>query len=367
MLPTKNHFSKILFISVILSGLFWLLGFYIAIDKTFFMRNHSFLYQIFWFPFHILLAYFSILVYKKAAFGTHYKDISIKSIVSDFNKNYRAVIVSLLLVTPFMIEDLMEGYSMIQDQFSTMGNSNWVMVGPIWIIEWLMLAVIWSRVLATIRLTVKTYTPEYVDKHLDSILILEPHSPFLQAGVENALINLFYAVSTIVYIEFTGGESSDYQTVVISGVLVLFSFLASFFFLRMRVDEALERLVAKHAKFLDSIYKESKHPLTKDSFKDMKMNSLLIDGFVLLKPAKFSNRAIERMSILRASLLIQSIHENGYAEQISVPIGIEAMKYGQFEQKLAALGIVELQGVILRLGSPALMLIAKSGILSSLH
>ena len=352
MLPTKNHFSKILIISVILSGLFWLLGFYLAIDQVSFTQNHAFLYQLFWFPFHILLAYFSILVYKKAAFGTHYNDISIKSIAKDLNKNYRAVIVSLLLVTPFMIEDLVEGYSMIQDQFVTMGNSTWVMVGPIWIIEWLMLAVIWSRVLATIRLTVKTYTPKYVDEHLDNLLILEPHSPLLQAGVENALINLL---------------SSDYQTVVISAALVLISFLASFFFLRMQVNDALERLVAKHAKFLDSIYKEPQHPLTKESFKEMKMNSLLIDGFVLFKPAKFSNRAIERMSIMRASLLIQSIQENGYAEQISVPMGIEAMKYGQFEQKLASLGIVELQGVILRLGSPILMLLAKSGILSSLH
>ena len=367
MLPTKNHFSKILIISVILSGLFWLLGFYLAIDQVSFTQNHAFLYQLFWFPFHILLAYFSILVYKKAAFGTHYNDISIKSIAKDLNKNYRAVIVSLLLVTPFMIEDLVEGYSMIQDQFVTMGNSTWVMVGPIWIIEWLMLAVIWSRVLATIRLTVKTYTPKYVDEHLDNLLILEPHSPLLQAGVENALINLLYAASTIVYIEFTGGESSDYQTVVISAALVLISFLASFFFLRMQVNDALERLVAKHAKFLDSIYKEPQHPLTKESFKEMKMNSLLIDGFVLFKPAKFSNRAIERMSIMRASLLIQSIQENGYAEQISVPMGIEAMKYGQFEQKLSSLGIVELQGVILRLGSPILMLLAKSGILSSLH
>jgi len=43
------------------------------------------------------------------------------------------------------------------------------------------------------------------------------------------------------------------------------------------------------------------------------------------------------------------------------------MKYGQFEQKLASLGIVELQGVMLRLGSPVLMLVAKSGVLSSLH
>ena len=116
-------------------------------------------------------------------------------------------------------------------------------------------------------------------------------------------------------------------------------------------------------------FKTPKHLIKvgEETLLELAINSLLIDGFVLLKPAKFSNRAIERMSILRASLLIQSIHENGYAEQISVPIGIEAMKYGQFEQKLAALGIVELQGVILRLGSPALMLIAKSGILSSLH
>jgi hypothetical protein len=38
------------------------------------------------------------------------------------------------------------------------------------------------------------------------------------------------------------------------------------------------------------------------------------------------------------------------------------MKYSQFEQKLASLGIAELQGVVIRLGSPGLMLAAKSGV-----
>jgi hypothetical protein len=187
----------------------------------------------------------------------------------------------------------------------------------------------------------------------------------LRAGVENALINLLYAISTIGYIWFAGGETSDFQTVVISGVLVLVSFLASFFFLRMRINEALERLVSINSKLLNSIYMNTQHPLTKDSFKEMKMSPSLIDGFVLLKPAKFSNRANERMSIMRASLLIRSIQENGYADQIGVPMGIEAMKYGQFEQKLASLGIDELQGVMLRIGSPVLFLVTKSGLLSS--
>lgn len=367
MLPSKNHFPKIVGLSILLSGLLWLLGFYLAIDKSAFTRNHSALYQVFWFPFHILLAYFSILVYKKAAFGAHFKDISIKSILQDLKKNTRAVLVSLLLVIPFMLQDFIEGYSLIEEHFATMGNAYWVIVGPIWTIEWLMLAVIWSRVLATVRLTVNTYTPKYVDEHLDELLILERQSPLLQAGVENALINLLYALSTIAYIEFTGGQSSDYQTTFISAALVLISFLASFFFVRMRVNDALERIVEKHAKFLDVIYKDTKHPLTKELFKDMKLNFLLIDSFVLFKPLKFSNRAVERVSIVRASLLIQSIQENGYAEHISVPMAIEAMKYGQFEQKLAALGIDQLQGVMLRLGSPVLMLVAKSGVLSSLH
>jgi hypothetical protein len=358
----KNHLLKILVLSIILSGLLWLLGFYLAIDKSAFTRDHSALYHIFWLPFHILLAYFSILVYKKVAQGSQYKDISIKSILQDLNTNYRKVGLSILLIIPFMVQDLIEGYSLVQENFATMGNAYWVIVGPIWTIEWLMLAVIWSRVLATISLTVNTYTPEYVDEHLDDLLILEPQSPLLQAGVENALINLFYALSTIAYIEFTGGQSSDYQATIVSAALVLISFFASFFYLRRRVDEALERIVAKHAKFLHLIYKDTKHPLTKEMFKDMKLNFLLIDSFVLLKPLKFSNRAAERVSIIRASLLVQSIQENGYAEHISVPTAIEAMKYSQFEQKLASLGIAELQGVVIRLGSPGLMLAAKSGV-----
>lgn len=366
-LPRKNHLFSIIVISVMLSGIFWLFGFSLAYEKSVFLRDRSFLYQLFWFPFHVLLAYFSIIVYKRLAAGTHYKEISIKSIITDLHNNYRAVIISLILITPFMIEDIIEGAVKAQENFDQLGYASWVMIGPIWMIEWVMLAVIWSRVLATIRLTVKTYSPEYVDQHLDDLLILSPNTAHLQAGVENALINFFYAISTLAYIELTGGETSDFQTCLISGVLVLFSFLASFFFLRMRINDALERITLKHAKHLDQYYKNPNHSFTQESFKDLKLNPLLIDDFVLFKPTKFSNRAIERISIVRASVLIESIQETGYAEHISVKKGLEAMKYGQYEQKLSSLGIMELQGVLIRLGSPIIMLLAKSGVLSSLH
>lgn len=362
---TRNHFLKVFLISILLSALLWAISFFLAIDKSIFIRNHSFLYQTFWLPIHILLAYFSIIVYKKAAFGIHHKDISLQSIYRDLHTNYRAVIAALLLVTPFIVEDLIEGYSSLQENFHTLGNASWVMIGPVWIIEWLMLAVIWSRVLATIRLTVKTYSAKYVDENLDMLLILSPNSPLLQAGVENALINFLYAVSTIGYIEYAGGESSDYQNVVISAALVLFSFLTSFFFLRMRVNEALERLVLRYsvilnAEFIDNI-------LARKSFGSKKLNTVLVDSFVLFRPPKLSNRALQRTSIVRASLLMQSLQEFGYSEEIAVPMALEAIKYGQYEQKLASLGIVELQGVLIRLASPLVMAVAKSGAVAGLH
>jgi hypothetical protein len=364
MLATQNNFIKVIFISILLSCLFWSAGFYLAIDKNSFLKDHSFLYQIFWLPVHLLLAYFSILVYKKAAFRESLETLTLNSLFKELNKNYRTILFSILLVVPFVLQDLVEGYSMVQENFPTMGNATWVMIGPVWVIEWLCISVMWSRVLATIHLTVKTYTQEYVDQNLDKLLILEAKSPLLQAGVENALINLMYAFSTIGYIVFAGGETTDYQNVVISGALVLISFLACLLFLRMRINEALERLVAKNSKFLDEIYMNPEHPLTKDHYREMKINSSLIDGFVLTKAAKFSNRAHERICIMRASILIRSIQQNGFADQISVPLGIEAMKYAQFEQKLASLGIVELQGVMLRLGSSLLMMTLKSNLLS---
>jgi len=348
-----------------LSALLWAVSFSLAIDKSIFLHNQSFLYQTFWLPFHILLAYFSILVYKKAAYGIHYKDISLQSIFRDLSTNYRAVIAALLLVVPFIVEDLIEGYSSLQQNFSVLGNASWVMIGPVWIIEWFMLAVIWSRVLATIRLTVKTYTPKYVDENLDTLLILSPNSSLLQAGVENALINLFYAASTIGYIEYTGGESSDYQNVLISAALVLFSFLTSFFFLRMRVNDALERLVLCYAVMLNAEFVDN--ILARKSFGSKKLNTILVDSFVLFRPPKLSNRALQRTSIVRASLLMQSLQEFGYSEEIAVPMALEAIKYGQYEQKLASLGIVELQGVLIRLASPLIMAVAKSSALAGLH
>ena len=219
----RNQYIKVLIISIILIAGFWLWGYALAPNKTSFIENHSWLYQLVWFPSHTLLAYSYILAYKKAAFGKRHQDITLLSLAYDFKKNSRAIVMSVLMVIPFMIQDLMEGMELLNRDYETLGNATWVMIGPVWTIEWLMLAVIWSRVLATIRLTVKTYNPKYVDDNLDRLLILSPNSPFLQAGVENALINLLYAISTIAYIQYTGGESSDYQNVVISAALVTFA------------------------------------------------------------------------------------------------------------------------------------------------
>ena len=347
-----------------LSALLWGAAFTLAVDKSIFTHNHSFLYQIFWLPFHIVLAYFSILVYKKAAFGIRYKDISIDSIFKDLHSNYRAVIAALLLVTPFIIEDLVEGYASLQENFSTLGNASWVMIGPIWIIEWLMLAVIWSRVISSIRLTISTYTPKYVRDHLDDLLIVNPLSPLLQLGVENALINLFYAITTIGYIQFVGGETSDFQDVVISAVLVLFSFLSSFFYMRKRVKDALEAIVAEHVQRIEAAYGHHHPELIKQDFLNQKLNFELINHFVFDKTAGLGKRPFERLSIVRTGLLIESIQKSGYADSLAVDYGLQAMRYTQYEIRLASLGIEELQAVLIRLGSPAAMYLLKSGALT---
>ncbi len=367
MLPVKNNFSRVILIAIVLSIALWGIAYQLAPDKSAFMKDHSFQYQIIWLPLHIFLGYFSILVYKKAAYAKHYKEISLSSILQDFKKNYRAVFFAVLLIIPFVVEDTLDGLVQLQTNFETLGNASWVMIGPIWTIEWLMLGVMWSRVIATIRLTVNVYTPKFIDEHLDDILILNPTSPYLQAGVENALINLIYAISTIVYIQYTGGENSDFQTTAISAALVLVSFLSSFFFLRMRVNQALERIVEKHARKVEGIYIKPDNEFTKGIFKNLGLNTLLIDNFVLHKPLKMSNRGLERLSIVRTSLLMDSIKEQGNAESLSVSTAIQSIRYSQYEQKLASLGILELQGVLIRLGSPMIMLIAKSGVLSQLH
>jgi hypothetical protein len=360
----RNQYLKVLLISIVTIAGFWLWGYSLAPNKSALLQSHSWLYQLAWFPIHVLLAYFSVLAYKKAAYGQRHQDITLRSLVYDLKKNSRAIVISLLMVTPFVIQDLMEGMDQLQRDYDTLGNATWVMIGPVWVMEWLMLAVIWSRVIASIRLTITTYSPKYVREHLDDLLIVNPISPLLQLGVENALINLFYAISTIGYIEFAGGEAADFQDVVISAVLVLFSFLSSFFYMRKRIGDALESIVAEHVRRIELVYGHHDPELMKHEFLNQKLNFELINHFVFDKTAGLSRRSYERLSIVRSSLLIESIQKSGYADSLAVDYGLQAMRYTQYEIRLASLGIEELQGVLIRLGSPAAMYLLKSGVLS---
>ena len=361
----RNQYLKVILISVVLMLGFWIWGYALAPNKTSFIANHSWLYQLVWFPAHILLAYSSILAYKKAAFGQRRQDITLISLGYDFKKNSRAIVMSVFMVIPFMIQDLMEGMELLNRDYETLGNATWVMIGPVWMIEWLMLAVIWSRVISSIRLTISTYTPKYVRDHLDDLLIVNPLSPLLQLGVENALINLFYAITTIGYIQFVGGETSDFQDVAISAVLVLFSFLSSFFYMRKRVGDALESIVAEHVQRIETIYGHHHPDLIKNEFLKQKLNFELINHFVFDKTAGLGKRPYERLSIVRTGLLLESIQKNGYADSLAVDYGLQAMRYTQYEIRLASLGIEELQAVLIRLGSPAAMYLMKSGLFTS--
>lgn len=361
----RNQYFRVLLISTLVMCGFWALGYYLAPNKAAFIYDHSWLYQLFWFPSHVFLAYFSWLVYKKAAFGKRHQDITFRSIVDDFNKNYRVIITAILLIAPFMVQDFVEGLGELNRDYESLGNATWVMIGPVWMIEWIMLAVMWSRVMASIKLTINFYTPKYVRENLDALLVVNTTSPLLQVGVENALINLFYAITTIGYIEFAGGELADYQNVAISAILVLSSFLVSFFYVRKRIGDALEHLVAEHSSRLEGIYGHHHPELIQSDLLSKKLDFQLINHFVFDKTGGLSRRAYERLTIVRSSLLIESIQKNGYADSLAVQDGIKVMQYTQYEVRLASLGIEELKGVIIRLGSPAVMYLLKSGVLTS--
>jgi hypothetical protein len=125
--------------------------------------------------------------------------------------------------------------------------------------------------------------------------------------VENALVNFFYALTTIGYILYTGGEASDFQTVIISGLLVLLSFLFTCWFLRMRVEAALEAIAVEHAKKIDLAYPMGEHASLQERFQHYRLNASLIDQFVLHRPEKINRRGLERLALVRTSLLLESI------------------------------------------------------------
>ena len=189
-----------------------------------------------------MLAYWSMVNYKRSTENIRHVNITFKYIWGDFFSNRKDYFLAVLMVAPFIIEDTIEGLKKFSDGFNDFGYSTLLMIGPVWVLEWLFLGVIWSQVIRLAYMSVKKYSLAYVQNNINEILANPSSNKILAAGEVNALINLIYGLSAFGYIMLCDGESSDYQTTAISAFLVLFSFLTSFVILRFRINQALVRL-----------------------------------------------------------------------------------------------------------------------------
>jgi hypothetical protein len=349
----QNMREKKIFISFFLASFlmmlfFYLWGYALSIDKHQFINDPNWQYQLLWFPVHVTLAYWAIVIHKNSFNELDRKRIDLRAIINDCKHHSSYYALSVLIVAPFIVEDLIEGYGQFVNNFDSLGYSTWVMIGPVWIIEWLMLGIIWLRVAHLAFLTVKICNKAYVRKHIDEFLSSSPTNQILNAGKANGLINLIYGCSSFGYIFYCGGEASDQQTIVISGLLVLFSFLTSYFSLRMKLHEVLKDISNEHAAMLPASFltsEVSNSALDSIPIKPELMNSILFD-----ESRNFDTQAYQRVCKVKLALLYESIEKTGHAD-FTVANGYKVMQYMQYEMSFSKFGHMQLYSTVLRVST----------------
>lgn len=357
----KNPYLNIAIVSFIAILLFFGLGYLLAPNKHSFLTNKNWLYQLAWFPLHTLLAYWSIVIFKRGIEEKEYKRIRTFQLLSDFKKYKKINTISLLIATPFIIEDIIEGLESFNLYFSDLGYSSLIMIGPVWFIEWLALGVIWTRVIFLAVTTLQRYNTRYVSKNLFSILNNPSANPILVAGEKNALLNLIYGLSSLGYIFFCGGEKSDFQTVTISALLVLTSFLTSFFAIRIQIEKALERIADLHEKRLSSFYLNA----SSRQFEHLSFKPELLESLLFGEVKNFNARAHERVNAVKASLFFESALIKNKPEFI-FPNAVTALQFIQYEINLSKFGNQQLHGTLFRLAAVLFAFFDKFPFLSKL-
>lgn len=340
--------------SFLLSAGFWIAGYLMAPDPSAFVRNDSWLYQVLWLPAHILCGYLAVCIYQRAISSCHTDAAaSPVSLMPYLNYLLRKLMISTVVVLPFLIMDGIEGYEMVLEEFSSMGRSGWLLM-TVWLIEWIATGVLWVHVLLTLKLTFDFYNETYVRDHLESLLITSGDSPLLIAGVENSLVILLYAAATFGYIWFVGGELSDFVALGVSAVFVLVAFLGSMLHLKIKINRALDEIYAAH---LQRLLQPGQTSVASEGQKSRSMEDLqLIDQLIFSKPQGISVRSYARLRSIKASLLLDP-------EADSQRVAHDMFRYTEYELRLATVGAAELRAVMIRLSAPAAGLMAKSGLL----
>ena len=345
----------VIFVSFALSIVFWMAGYVLALDPSAFVKNISWLYQVVWLPAHVVCGYLAVCIYR-GALSTCRPDIGDLpvGVISYLNYLLKKLLIATLAVMPFRVMDGFEGYEMVLKEFSSMGNSGWLLM-TIWLIEWVATGVLWIHVLLTLKLTFEFYSESYVRDHLESLLIASKNSPLLLAGVENSLVILLYALATFGYIWLVGGELSDFVALGVSAMFVLAAFLGSMMHLKTKINRALDDIYESR---LQHMLKIGATPPTASAQGNHSLKDLqVIDQLVLSRPLGISLRSYTRLRSIKASLLL-------YPNSDSQNIAREMFLHTEYELRLASLGVAELRAVMIRLSGPIAGLMAKSGLVS---
>jgi len=345
----------VIVVSFALSIGFWMAGYFLALDPSAFVKNNSWLYQVVWLPVHVVCGYLAVCIYREALSRCHPEtgDLPV-GVITYLNYLLKKLLIATLAVMPFLVMDGFEGYEMVRKEFSSMGNSGWLLM-TVWLIEWVATGMLWIHVLLTLRLTFKFYSESYVRDHLESLLIASKNSPLLLAGVENSLVILLYALATFGYIWLVGGELSDFVALGVSAMFVLAAFLGSMMHLKTKINQALDAIYESRLQHMLNI---GTTPPTASAQGNHSIKDLqVINQLVFSRPLGISLRSYTRLRSIKASLLL-------YPESDSQNIARDMFLHTEYELRLATLGAAELRAVMLRLSAPIAGLMAKSGLVS---
>lgn len=337
--------------------LFRICGHLLAPDSATLLASHDWTYHSFWLPLHLVLARCASKVFARHATAAradlgHDLSDELTRRVSTVT-SLRGFVGGLLLVAPLVILDVRAGIEYVDENHASQGAAA-TLIPMIWMLEWLATAQIWLYVLGSIYITpLASHAQSLRGRHVD-ILVHGKGRESIKAGLENAMIIAAYGLSTVGYVWYANGQTTDYLVLALSTVLVLVCFFSALVQLKVNLRKTLDDLERPIVELIDGRTTATREPPGNGV-----AYHFVAESTEAIYAKRFSrDRATDaRIRLLR---LATCLPLTGKDDRIDKQVADRLRVLIECEFRLSELGVGELWSLGWRAGMPILAVAGKS-------
>lgn len=257
--------ARFLVVVGLVVGLFWLLGYLLAADRTQFLTVPDWHIQPFFLAVHFITLRMFVTVYvRNYCAGVRHMDVPETEVkrIGRWVLGVAGPLLALVVALPLCWMDwhtlhgpkyyasrtgpLLSAEVPIESETDEQEDAPTRAVGPAdvlmwgsWSLEWILNAYVWVLLVAFMLMTLWTLWRWKFRQPVEVVLHEKHYRPFLMMSAQGATIVFVFSVANVFYVWYAEGAWSDYIGLIVTLVLLLVSFAPPWLYLRSRIDQAV--------------------------------------------------------------------------------------------------------------------------------